>query len=257
MYEAALQLIATSLVSFGADDSQTTMDDAITTSTPCGLPRPSLRIEIADPNALLPEADARWLLDSATRVVQAIPASGGLIGGQLGALSLVGRSLADEVLSGEVRVLIVNDSEMSAAHFEYCEIEGTTDVLTFDLSEVESFEDEMTEVDPNEAGVKERVPQTTGRLALVPLLPTLDVDILVCADEAARQAGLHGHSVAQELLLYILHGTLHCLGHDDHDETAHAAMHAAEDRVLAASGIGPTFAPGLRSDAQSAMGGRS
>lgn len=233
------------------------MDDARTTPKPRGLPQPSLRIEIADPNALLPEAEARWLLDSATRVIGAIPGSGGLVGGRLGGLSMVGRSPADGVLSGEVRVLIVNDAEMSAAHLEYCEIEGTTDVLTFDMSEVEVSDDEITEHDLSGVGVDERTPQHAERSAFAPQLPILDVDILVCADEAARQAGSHGHSVAQELLLYILHGTLHCLGHDDHDEVSHAAMHSAEDRVLAATGIGPTFAPGLGSGVPPAIGGRS
>ncbi len=233
------------------------MDDARTTPKPRGSPQPSLRVEIADPNALLPEAEARWLLDSAARVIGAIPGSGGLVGGRLGGLSLVGRSPAGGVLSGEVRVLIVNDAEMSAAHLEYCEIEGTTDVLTFDMSEVELSDDEITGRDLSGVGVDGLVPVGDDRSALVPHLPTLDVDILVCADEAAREAGSYGHSVAQELLLYVLHGTLHCLGHDDHDEASHAAMHAAEDRVLAATGIGATFAPGLASGAPPAMGGRS
>ena len=107
---------------------------------------------------------------------------------------------------GEVRVRIVDDAEMSAQHEEYAGIPGTTDVLTFDMS---------GESDPR--GVV-----------------LLDVDITVCLDEAARQGATRGHTPEDELLLYALHGVLHCLGHDDHDDEAYRAMHAAEDEILAA-----------------------
>lgn len=112
--------------------------------------------------------------------------------------------------AGEVRVRVVNDAQMAAAHERYSGIPGTTDVLTFDLA--------------GEPGV-------------------LDVDILVCVDEARRQAAARGHSVERELLLYVVHGVLHCLGHDDHDEAGAAAMHAREDEILGAIGVGATYAP--------------
>ena len=57
-----------------------------------------------------------------------------------------------------------------------------------------------------------------------------------------QQAATRNHSPVRELLLYALHGMLHCLGHDDHDEAAYARMHAAEDAVLTAIGVGPLFA---------------
>lgn len=111
--------------------------------------------------------------------------------------------------AGEVRVRIVDDAEMAEAHQRFSGVAGTTDVLTFDLA-----------IDP----------------------AVLDVDILICLDEARRQAQARGHTVERELLLYIIHGTLHCLGHDDHDEADAARMHAEEDRVLEAIGVGRTFA---------------
>lgn len=115
---------------------------------------------------------------------------------------------------GEVRVRVVNDAEMAAAHVRYSGIEGTTDVLTFDLAEGASAEG-----------------------------APLDVDILICVDEAARRGTEMGHATERELLLYIVHGVLHCLGHDDHDEVEYARMHALEDEVLAAIGVGATFDP--------------
>ena len=50
------------------------------------------------------------------------------------------------------------------------------------------------------------------------------------------------HPVERELLLYIIHGILHCLGEDDHDDDAYARMHAREDDLLEAIGVGRTFA---------------
>lgn len=120
------------------------------------------------------------------------------------------RAAARELdVPGEVRVRIVADPEMSDLHLRHTGIAGPTDVLTFDLRD----------------------------LGLGPL----DVDIVVCLDEAIRQAAARGHPPERELLLYALHGILHCLGHDDHDEARYARMHAAEDAVLTAIGVGPVF----------------
>ncbi len=114
---------------------------------------------------------------------------------------------------GEVRIRIVADAEMSDAHLRYARIQGPTDVLTFDLSD--------------------------GASAATRLL---DCDLLLCFDEAARQAAPRHHSVERELLLYALHGLLHCLGEDDHSDTGYNHMHAAEDRILEQLGVGITFA---------------
>ncbi len=59
-----------------------------------------------------------------------------------------------------------------------------------------------------------------------------------------RQARQRGHSVERELLLYAVHGLLHCAGFDDHGTAAFDRMHAEEDRILRAIGIGPIFIAG-------------
>lgn len=117
-----------------------------------------------------------------------------------------------------VSVKIVGDAEMAEAHERWLETPGTTDVITFDLGS-----------EPDGA------------------TPHIEADLLICVDEAARQAKARGHTARQELLLYVLHGLLHCLGHDDHDDAAFARMHAEEDRVLAAIGVGATFGRGTGS----------
>ncbi|MEZ6232866.1 MAG: rRNA maturation RNase YbeY [Phycisphaerales bacterium] len=113
--------------------------------------------------------------------------------------------------AGEVRVRAVGDAEMRAAHARHLGEDSTTDVLTFDLRE------------NAEGGAP------------------LDVDVLVCVDEAERQGGERGHPASHELLLYIVHAMLHCLGYDDRDEASFAAMHAREDEVLGAIGVGLVY----------------
>ena len=130
-----------------------------------------------------------------------------------------GAALARLGAAGDLRVRVVADAEMAAAHLEFADEAGTTDVLTFDESDP-----------PSGAG------------------GPLDADILICLDEAERQSAGRGHGPERELLLYIVHGVLHCLGHDDHDEGAAAAMHRREDEVLTAIGVGPTYGTDERKD---------
>jgi probable rRNA maturation factor len=127
-------------------------------------------------------------------------------------------ALAHTGAPGEVRVEVVDDDAMTRAHLEYLDIDGTTDVLTFDLT----------------GGGSAPAPDGAGE--------PLDVDIMICLDEARRNAAELGHPVEHEMTLYILHGVLHCLGHDDTDEVSFARMHAEEDRLLEAAGLGAVFA---------------
>lgn len=126
---------------------------------------------------------------------------------------LASRAMACLPNHGQVRVSIVDDQRMSIAHKKYSGVAGTTDVLTFDLApSTNSFDTKI-----------------------------LDTDLTVCFDEAKRQAAHHDHAVERELLLYIIHGTLHCLGYNDHDEAGFQRMHQREDEILNQIGIGNTF----------------
>lgn len=121
--------------------------------------------------------------------------------------------LAIEASGAEVarlHVEVVDDAAMDAYHRKHSGVAGTTDVLTFLASE------------PDEA---------------------IEVDIVACLDEATRRGAEFGHGPARELLLYGVHGLLHCMGHDDHDPAAFERMHAEEDRILRSIGIGATFRP--------------
>ena len=113
---------------------------------------------------------------------------------------------------GEVRVRVVGDGAMSAAHERHLGDATTTDVMTFDMADGAAT--------------------ATG---------VLDADVLVCLDEAERQGARRGHGAHLEVLLYVVHAMLHCLGHDDRDETTAGAMHAREDEVLRAIGVGTVY----------------
>ena len=116
--------------------------------------------------------------------------------------------------TGELRVRVVGDDEMTRLHAEHLGDPTTTDVLTFDLRD-----------DPGAD----------------PPLP-LDTDIIVCVDEAGRVARELGRAVEEELLLYIIHAALHCLGEDDTDEVGARRMALRQDDILNALGLAPAGA---------------
>ncbi|MEM6854796.1 MAG: rRNA maturation RNase YbeY, partial [Planctomycetota bacterium] len=85
----------------------------------------------------------------------------------------------------------------------------------------------------------------------------IDGDVVICRDEAERQAAVRGHDARVELLLYAVHGLMHLLGEDDLDDANYQRMHEREDRLLTQMGFGPVFhgppstpsAPATRGDA--------
>lgn len=114
------------------------------------------------------------------------------------------------VHEGQLSLAVVGDDAMASLHEQYKDVPGTTDVLTFDLRD-----------DPD---------------------APLEGDVVLCIDEAARQAARRGHQTRLEVLLYAVHGLLHLLGEDDADEAAAQRMHRREDELLTAAGFGPVFA---------------
>ncbi len=113
------------------------------------------------------------------------------------------------VAGGELGIVLVDDARMSELHARYMGDPETTDVLTFDLRD-----------EPDAA---------------------LEGDIVICRDEAERQGLRRGHEARVEALLYAVHGLMHLLGEDDEDEEDFDRMHAREDRLLSAVGLGNVF----------------
>lgn len=124
-----------------------------------------------------------------------------------------------DIKHAQLNLVIVGDEEMAQLHEQYTGVAGTTDVLTFDMAE---------------GGSPPGSNKTPAHL---------ESDIILCLDEAKRQAGERGHEPRHELLLYAVHGLMHLIGEDDHDEDDYQRMHAREDALLKQMGFGPLFDP--------------
>lgn len=68
--------------------------------------------------------------------------------------------------------------------------------------------------------------------------PHIEGELVVSVDTAAERAKELGWSVEHELLLYVVHGTLHITGMDDHDPQDRLAMRCAEREVMLRLGVG-------------------
>ncbi|HOD79915.1 MAG: Endoribonuclease YbeY [Planctomycetes bacterium ADurb.Bin126] len=101
-----------------------------------------------------------------------------------------------------VDLAVVDESAMAELNRRYLGHSGTTDVISFDLS------------DASQRGIAAQV--------------------VVCGDVAARQGPLHGLTPAEELMLYVVHGLLHLMGYDDQSVRGASRMRARQDEILAA-----------------------
>jgi probable rRNA maturation factor len=118
---------------------------------------------------------------------------------------------------GRLSVALVDDVAMTDLHDRFMGIAEPTDVLTFDLRDGDFHHDGSAP----EGGV--------------------DGEIVISVDTAARESAQRGRPVVDEVLLYAIHGTLHLLGYDDHDEADFERMHAHEDQLLTELGVGPVY----------------
>lgn len=110
------------------------------------------------------------------------------------------------ITAGAVSIAIVDDAEIHRLNKQFLAHDFPTDVLSFVLDRV-----------------GER----------------LEGEVIASAQTAVRAAGEYGWQPADELLLYVIHGTLHLVGYDDLDDEAREAMRAAERRHLAAFDLVP------------------
>jgi probable rRNA maturation factor len=114
------------------------------------------------------------------------------------------------IRAGEVSVAVVTDTEMHALNRQYLDHDYPTDVLSFVLEHDE------------ERGF-------------------LEGQIIASVDYAAKEANRYGWSADDELLLYVIHGSLHLVGHDDQTPEGRAAMRRAEAEHLAHFGLQHRF----------------
>jgi len=101
---------------------------------------------------------------------------------------------------GHLNFILINDREMARLHRTYMNIAGTTDVLTFDLSE----------------NTKSPV----------------EGDVYICLDQARRQAEYYRVPLYLEIARLAVHGVLHLAGWEDRTDVEKRRMRSLEDRTL-------------------------
>ena len=67
--------------------------------------------------------------------------------------------------------------------------------------------------------------------------PTIEGELVVSVDTARERAAELGWSIDKELMLYVVHGTLHIAGMDDQEPDDRKAMRKAERTVMMELGI--------------------
>ncbi|MBT7257199.1 MAG: rRNA maturation RNase YbeY, partial [Planctomycetaceae bacterium] len=104
-----------------------------------------------------------------------------------------------EIITGEVSLAIVDNETLHALNVQYLQHDYPTDVISFVLE------------------------QAAGHL---------EGEVIVSADMAATVAHEYDWPAEYELLLYVIHGTLHLVGYDDKAPQQKIEMQAAERRHL-------------------------
>jgi probable rRNA maturation factor len=120
---------------------------------------------------------------------------------------------------GELTVLVTSDDAVQALNRDYCGFDTPTDVLSFANHEHAADEPPLT-----------LPPELADEMA------AYLGDIVIAYPYAAQQAVRFGNSIAAELRLLAVHGTLHLLGEDHATPAQEAAMWARQEAVLAAFG---------------------
>lgn len=115
------------------------------------------------------------------------------------------------VRGADISIAVVSDDVIAELNERHLDHAGPTDVLTFDLGDA---------------------PRDDGRVC---------GEIVASLDVATREAQRRAHPTQLELALYVIHGTLHLLGYDDHSAKESARMHRCEDEILMSLGLGAAY----------------
>jgi probable rRNA maturation factor len=123
--------------------------------------------------------------------------------------------------AAEVSVAVVDDPTMRELNRRYLNHDYATDVLSFILE------------------------QTPERL---------EGQIIVSADTARAEAARFGWPAGDELLLYVIHGSLHLVGGEDGTADQRAEMRARERASLARFGLEPPWTEAAETDTSASEG---
>ena len=108
----------------------------------------------------------------------------------------------------ELSIVVGNDALLKSLNLKYRNVDATTDVLSFPSGEVD--------------------PDTQAYYL---------GDIVISLPRAQEQASTEGHLLVDEMLLLVVHGTLHLLGYDHMEPADKVKMQSAQDNILKQLGL--------------------
>lgn len=123
----------------------------------------------------------------------------------------------ERVTAAEVSVAFVDDAQIHEINRAYLNHDFPTDVITFRLDGNEPH---------GQAGARGTVRRGAGQ--------TIDGEIVISAETAARTATELGTTTEHELCLYLVHGLLHLCGYDDLTPREKRLMRRREAEMLEA-----------------------
>ena len=133
----------------------------------------------------------------------------------------------------DVEVSIADEEEIRTLNRETRNIDKVTDVLSFQNIENVSL-----------PLVKEDYPDDINGEDDSVMLG----EILICDEQAKRQAEEYGHSVEREIGFLTCHGMLHLLGFDHTDEEGEKEMNALCEEILTDAGYRRDYVPEEREE---------
>lgn len=143
---------------------------------------------------------------------------------------------AEAVPDAEISVAVIGDAEMQALNRAHLQHDYPTDVLSFLLD---------VEYAPRNPGHPVRgalhgqeCPSCGGNSTT---LRRIDGEVVVSAETALRRAAEFAWHPAWELLLYVVHGTLHLCGHDDQTAAQRRGMRQRERAILQNWGVAVSY----------------
>ncbi len=137
-----------------------------------------------------------------------------------------------------VDVVFVSKEALASMHGQFLGDPGETDVITFDLRD----DDDPSPVDGRRADPEPEEEDLAGA-ELGPRPIEAGGELYVSVDRALEASRERGVAFERELVLYVVHGTLHLCGFDDHGPADREAMRAAERAVMGRLGYPEDLAP--------------
>jgi len=108
-----------------------------------------------------------------------------------------------DIRLGRIGIAVVDDPTIHRINREFLDHDWPTDVISFVLEETPGY---------------------------------LEGEIIMSTDTAIDRSSDYGWSPADELLLYVVHGTLHLVGYDDHEDDDRQAMREKERHYMSQFG---------------------